>query len=100
MFEPTKKFFKTQGVNHSLSDEIVTKLLDSIMELKQEISEVDYLQVFDFTVDGSTTHIKHSQEVPPHEKEIILSDSSNSFEGKIFIIDDEEYVTVLLSEEY
>lgn len=62
MFEP-KQVVITRGVQDNIKPEIITGMMDSIMDFKNNI-EVDYLQVFDIEVsqNGKTTYIEHSQE--------------------------------------
>lgn len=100
MFDP-KQVIITRGVQDNIKPEIITGMMDSIMEFKNNI-EVDYLQVFDMAVsqNGKTTYIEHSQEEPPFSKQLMFSNISNTFIGQIFIIDDGECITVMLAEEY
>lgn len=100
MFEP-KQVYITKGVQECIMPEIITGMMDSIMEFKKYI-EVDYLQVFDITLseNGNTTYIEHSQEEPPFRKQLIVTNISNKFVGQIFIIDDGNCITVMLAEEY
>lgn len=100
MFEP-KQVVITRGVQDNIEPDIITGFMDSIMDFKKNI-EVDYLQVFDITVSqsGKTTYIEHSQEEPQFSKQLMLSNIDNTFVGQIFIIDDGDYITVMLAEEY
>ncbi|MFC5735897.1 DUF960 family protein [Cytobacillus gottheilii] len=100
MFEP-KQVYITKGVQESVKPEIITGMMDSIMEFKKNIV-VDYLQVFDIAVsqNGKTTYVEHSQEEPPCRKQLMISNISNKFVGQIFIIDDGNCITVMLAEEY
>ena len=50
-------------------------------------------------IDKQTQQIKHRQEVPKYKKVYQLR-SINPIEQKIFIIDEGEYATMLLAEEY
>lgn len=98
MFEP-KPVFTTKQVQKLIIPEITKGMLDSIMAMK-EVTEVDYLQVFDISTNGTTTYINHSQEEPQYRKQLMLTKANNKFEGKIFIIDDGKCITVMLAEEY
>ena len=60
----------------------------------------DYLQVFELKrLDEQTQQVEHRQEVPEY-KQIYYLNSTNPIDQKIFIIDEGEYVTMLLAEEY
>lgn len=100
MFEP-KQVVITRKVQDNIKPELIVGMMDSIMDFKKNI-EVDYLQVFDLLVakDGKTTYIEHSQEEPLFSKRLTASNISNTFEGQVFIIDDGNCITVMLSEEY
>lgn len=58
--------------------------------------EKDYLQVFEFTQTG----VIHSQEEPEYRQEYLLKGDAPFFIGKVFVIDDGSYSTMLLAEEY
>ena len=58
--------------------------------------EKDYLQVFEFTEAGVT----HSQEEPEYIQEYLAGGDAPIFIGKVFVIDDGSYLTMLLAEEY
>ena len=60
----------------------------------------DYLQVFELKIlDEQTQQVEHRQEVPEY-KQIYHLKSTNLINQKIFIIDEGEYATMLLAEEY
>lgn len=60
----------------------------------------DYLQVFELKqLDEQTQQVEHRQEVPEY-KQIYYLKSTNPIDQKIFIIDEGEYATMLLAEEY
>lgn len=64
----------------------------------------DYLQVFNLTVEGDTQMLRivHTQEVPEyvHIERIHLKYSLEKDTYKLFSIDDGEYATLMLAEEY
>lgn len=64
-----------------------------------EVEKKDYLQVFNFYVDSGKQKIVHTQEEPPYENEYIYK-SDEPITAKIFVIDDGDHSTMLLSEEY
>lgn len=60
----------------------------------------DYLQVFEFAEENGKLKIVHSQEEPEYKREYLIKTDAPFFVGKIFVIDDEPHVTMLLAEEY
>ena len=60
----------------------------------------DYLQVFEFADENGKLKIVHSQEEPEYRMEYLIKTDAPFFVGKIFVIDDETHVTMLLEEEY
>lgn len=61
----------------------------------------DYLQVFEFTVEGNKQRIIHSQEEPEYKREYLLKlTDALFFVGKIFVIDDGDHSTMILASEY
>lgn len=60
----------------------------------------DYLQVFQLSVKDGQQMIVHSQEVPAYKKEYLIVTAIELITAKIFVIDDETAVTMLLAEEY
>ena len=60
----------------------------------------DYLQVFEFAEENGKLKITHSQEQPEYKMEYLIKTDAPFFVGKIFVIDDETHVTMLLAEEY
>ena len=59
----------------------------------------DYLQVFSLSAENGRQKIRHSQEMPDYKKEYLL-EAGTIFIGKIFVIDDGDYSTMLLAEEF
>ena len=60
----------------------------------------DYLQVFHFTMYDGKQKITHIQEQPEYKREYLLNTGTPFYIGKIFVIDDGLYSTMMLSEEY
>lgn len=104
MFEKKNNRYITKGVNKTLSIHVQLLLWNLIDTLKEDGKiELDYLQVFRFKpITGNEKYnliITHSQEVPPYEKKYMFQ-VENPIDVKIFVIDDGEYTTMLLAEEY
>lgn len=104
MFENKNNRYITRGVNSTLSIQLQLLLWNLIDTLEQEEStELDYLQVFNLKriTDNEKYNliITHSQEVPKYEKKYMFY-VDNPINVKIYVIDDGEYTTMLLAEEY
>ncbi|QJS19235.1 DUF960 family protein [Turicibacter sanguinis] len=85
----------TSGVNEQISIDI-----QQCYEVVKATGKYDYLQVFELKqVAEHTQQIEHRQEVPEYNQVYQLR-SINPIEQKIFIIDEGEYATMLLAEEY
>lgn len=95
--------FITKGVSETIPLEIQHILFTSLDLMKEKAEELDYLQVFELETivqDGVfVLHIQHEQEVPECNMDYIVP-TKNDVHCKVFIIDDEQYVTMLLAEEY
>lgn len=74
----------------SLLDELVAKMAE----------EPDYLQVFEFSGDNGNQTIIHRQENPPYQAVYQFGKVEKPLQHKIYVIDDVEYCTMLLSDEY
>ena len=89
----------TSGVNEQISIDIQL-FCWYCYEVVKATGKYDYLQVFELkTVGEDTQQIEHRQEVPECNQVYQLK-SINPIEQKIFIIDEGEYATMLLAEEY
>ena len=64
-----------------------------------EVTEKDYLQVFRLTAKDNKQEIVHEQEQPPYKAEYLI-EAPDAVTKKVYIIDNTEYVTMLLAEEY
>lgn len=94
MFENSR--YLTKGVNQSIPLELQIFMWKCIDELP---IEKDYLQVFNLSVKDGIQVIEHKQEVSKYQNTYSVL-VSNPVYAKIFVIDDGEYSTMLLSEEY
>lgn len=89
----------TSGVNEQISIDIQL-FCWQCYEVAKGTGKYDYLQVFELKQVGEDTQqIEHRQEVPEYNQVYQLR-SINPIEQKIFIIDEGEYATMLLAEEY
>lgn len=83
-----KDRYLTRGVSEEISLEIQILLWSMIGKIK---IKKDYLQVFE---------IEHRQEIPKYKKEHVVVNTGINSKAKIFVIDDGEYSTMMLSSEY
>lgn len=60
----------------------------------------DYFQVFELENLGSIQRITHFSEHPEYRMEYLLPTIANPITEKIYVIDDRDYSTMLLAEEY
>ena len=83
-----KERYLTRGISNEIPLEIQILLWSMIDKLNVK---KDYLQVFE---------IEHRQEVPKYKSDIVVKNVGISSKVKIFVIDDGEYSTMMLSSEY
>jgi len=90
--------FITRGVSSEVSLLLQLFMWQCIDEMKVP---KDYLQVFEFTVEGNKQRIIHSQEEPEYKREYLFDIADPPFFiGKIFVIDDGDHSTMMLASEY
>ena len=89
--------FITKGVAEKVDVLLQIFMWDCIEKLPPP---KDYLQVFKFAEENGKLKIVHSQEEPEYKREYLIKADAPFFVGKIFVIDDETHVTMLLAEEY
>lgn len=89
--------FITKGVAENVDTLLQIFMWECIETLP---SPKDYLQVFEFAKENGKLKIVHSQEEPEYKREYLIKTDAPFFVGKIFVIDDETHVTMLLAEEY
>jgi hypothetical protein len=103
------KIYITKEVKYKIDDKLQLILWELIEILKGKVEEnellsVDYLQVFNLysekSVDGQEfQQIVHTQEKPEYENTIYVP-VQNAIDEKLFAIDDESNITLLLASEY
>lgn len=62
--------------------------------------ECDYFQVFRLESFGTMQKITHFSEQPEYRMEYLIPSKDNPITAKVYVIDSEEYSTMLLAEEY
>ena len=93
-----KERYLTRGVSNEIPLKIQMLLWSMIDELNVK---KDYLQVFEIEpIDVNLLKIEHRQEVPKYKSEIVARNLGISSKVKIFVIDDGEHSTMMLSSEY
>lgn len=97
-----KDRYLTRGIKSTISMSIIATMWSMIEEIPDD--KRDYLQVFNLVWENGKLTIKHTQEIPEYEKTVEIIDPTHSLHGsheeKIFVIDDGDYSTMLLAEEY
>lgn len=98
-----KNRYITRGVNQEVDirlQMIMWELIDQLKEKRDIV--VDYLQVFNIHRSKNKIIIEHRQEILDYNKvyEVTLKEINLLDKTKIFVIDSEEYSTMLLPEEY
>jgi hypothetical protein len=88
--------YLTKGVNATIPLEVQIFMWQCIDTLEVE---KDYLQVFDLSVKNGVQKVIHKQEVPAYQHTYSLY-ISNPVNARVFVIDEVEYFTMLLAEEY
>ena len=96
------KMYITKGVQDSLDSYFFSVFIKAIRDLSKTHS-LDYLQVFKLsTLESGVQVIEHTQEQPKAGQILYLPDlpSDKLVTGKIFVIDNEEYFTIMWAEDY
>ncbi len=97
MFEPEKKRYLTRGVDETIPVELQMFMWEAIDQMPEP---KDYLQVFNLSVENGLQVVHHTSEQPEFDMTYILAASDASVTTKVYVIDSEEYCTMLLAEEY
>lgn len=98
-----KNRYVTKGINIQVDLAIQIVLWNMIDELKSKDDiKLDYLQVFEVEKVEEFIKIEHRQEVPYYSQTYMLNGMNIEITSKmkIFVIDDGENSTMMLSEEY
>ena len=97
MFEPNKPRYLTRGVDESILPELrvfMWAMIDNMPEPK------DYLQVFNLYIVDGVQIVKHSSEQPEYEMLYVFPEIEEPVTVKVYVIDSDDYCTMLLAEEY
>ncbi len=102
MFQNKGQRYVTKGVMDSLPVELQTLCWNLIDQNVQKKLPLDYLQIFEFSMEKGNQKLVHRQEEPEARKKYLISPKLRlkSVSQKIWVIDSGEYQTMLLPEEY
>ncbi|MDB0440330.1 hypothetical protein C4R89_12385 [Clostridioides difficile] len=93
-----KDRYLTRGISIQIPLEIQIMMWSMIEGLNVK---KDYLQVFEIKpIKNNLLKIEHRQEVPNYKKEVVITNTGVNSKVKIFVIDDGEHSTMMLSSEY
>ena len=102
MFKKDNRYV-TRGVNEEVDIRLQIILWSMIDKLKDKGNvELDYLQIFKIRKEGKKIVINQSQEVPEHSctYEVEIEDIQIDNMIKLYVIDNEEYSTIIFPEDY
>ncbi|MDE6788109.1 MAG: DUF960 domain-containing protein [Ruminococcus sp.] len=88
--------YLTKGIQVGIPLELQIFMWNCIDRLPPER---DYLQVFNLSQFGDLQRISHSSEQPKYHMEYLIP-CDNPVTAKVYVIDNKEYSTMLLAEEY
>ena len=89
--------YLTKGINAEIPFELQAFMWDCIDRMPEP---KDYFQVFELKDNiGGMQHIVHFSEQPEYKLNYFIP-TLNAVTAKVYVIDSEEYSTMLLAEEY
>lgn len=97
--------YATAGLKNTVPPDLLDLLWKLYFDrLKRPDPPADYLQIFELKEaldeEGNTVQeIIHRQERPPHHETHYIP-TDQTINQKIFVIEEEHYITMLLAEEY
>lgn len=93
-----KERYLTRGIKEKLSIPVQITLWRMIEKVTLE---KDYLQIFEISqLPNNQLRILHKQELPEYSSELVISGNIPEVNLKIYVIDDGEYSSMLLADEY
>ena len=97
MFENNQPRYITRGIDNNIPLELQMFMWEAVDKMPEP---KDWLQVFNLSVENGLQVIKHTSEQPRFKMTYILPTIAETVAEKIYIIDDGDYSTMLLAEEY
>lgn len=91
--------YVTRGVDENVPLHLMM-IMWVLIDRRKEVEELDYLQIFRFSVEDGQQVIIHEQEQPKPFKNRYTLTAQTTFVGKVYVIDDGDHETMLLAEEY
>ena len=91
--------FNNRYITKGVRSEIPAVLQLFMYDCISVILEKDYLQIFRLSVLNGKQKIIHEQEQPEFKREYLLN-IPEPITAKVYVIDDGDYCTMLLAEEY
>lgn len=93
-----KQRYLTRGISEKLSIPLQVTLWRMIEKVDKEL---DYLQVFEINqLPDMQVQVLHRQEEPEYASELIVKGTIPGDKLRVYVIDDGDYSTMLLAEEY
>ncbi|CUQ18006.1 Staphylococcal protein of uncharacterised function (DUF960) [Turicibacter sanguinis] len=96
------KKYMTRGVQECIPFDLVVLMWQMYDRCKEDMDLCDYLHVFQLKMlegDMLNQEIIHQQEVPEYERTYVIAVNQPVTE-KVYIIQSDEYITMLLANEY
>ena len=96
------KKYMTRGVQECIPFDLVVLMWQMYDRCKEEMNPCDYLHVFQLKrLEGEVLNqeITHKQEVPEYERTYVIA-VERPITGKIYVIENDDYVMMLLANEY
>lgn len=101
MFDSKDKRYMTRAIAEEMHIEIQLLLWHFIDELKRQGLELDYLQVFELSVEDGKQIVVHRQEVPERkQKWSIALENARPITEKVWCIDDGQNQMMLFPSDY
>ena len=94
--------YMTRGVQECIPFDLVVLMWQMYDRCKEEMNSCDYLHVFQLKMlEGEVLNqeIIHQQEVPEYERTYVIA-VERPITGKIYVIENDDYVMMLLANEY
>lgn len=96
--------YVTKGVAENFPIELQAALFSAIEQMREKVcGQLDYLQIFEIVTEGNGQkkflHIYHMQECPEAKLEYFIP-TDVEVNGRAYMIDDVDHITLLLAEEY
>lgn len=96
--------YVTSGVAENFHMELQVALFSAIEQMSEKVcGQLDYLQVFEIVTEfkwqKKFLHIYHMQECPEAKLEYFIP-TDVEVNGRAYMIDDVDHITLLLAEEY